>query len=501
MSGSLREIRTAVEKNGLIAPAAMSEFIEQHHKALLDANGNDIAERLVKRGMLTRWQAKFLVQGKADLLTLGNYILLDRLGAGGMGVVFKARHRTMDRVVAIKTLHPEVARRKQTVARFYREVKAAAKLVDANIVTAYDAGHERDIHFLVMEYVDGRDLAAIVKENGPIPYRHAVELILQAARGLQHAHRQGLVHRDIKPSNLLLDRSGTLKVLDLGLARLTTESSQSDGVEEQMTRAGQIMGTMDFMAPEQAEDMSKVDGRADIYSLGCTLYYLVNGRTIYQAKSAVSKMLAHREQPIPPLGNDDRPVPAAVESAYRRMVAKVPNDRFSSMQDVVTELISSLQAEDQGVTGTRTTPVIAAQKLVAAVQQTQSEIPAFSELSGLRDGAPDGSFHLDGSSEMSLPWTATQRHGVSTARWITLALAACVVGGAILLVKPPEKPSEFSRPVSSDTPRQREPRVFHASAAPAKSTPPTPQHDDNSTASETVPQDEQPSQAENSFSL
>jgi serine/threonine protein kinase len=496
MSSPLRDIRAAIHQHSLVPPAIVSEFVERHRNFLQQASHKDIAERLVKSGLLTRWQAKFLVQGKAKLLTLDSYVLLDRLGAGGMGVVFKARHRTMDRVVAIKTLHPEIARKKQTIDRFYREVKAAAKLVDPNIVTAYDAGHERDIHFLVMEFVDGRDLGAIVKENGPVPYRHAAELILQAARGLQHAHKQGLVHRDIKPSNLLLDRSGTLKVLDLGLARLTADGSQADSNEQQMTQAGQVMGTMDFMAPEQAEDMSNVDGRADIYSLGCTLYYLINGRAIYPAKSAISRMLAHREQPIPPLGNDARPVPVPLEALYRRMVAKDPSDRFPSMQDVVTELISALQAEDQGVTGARTTPVVAAQKLVAAAQQTQAELPAFSELSGLKSS--DDSFDLDGSSEMSLPWTATQRHGISTASWITLSLAACVVGGAILLIKPPENPSEFSRPASADEPRNREPRVFHASTAPTEPAPQTP--DSDSTANDDTVQDNAP-QAENSFSL
>lgn len=498
MSSPLRDIRAAIHQHGLIPPAIMSEFVERHRNFLQQASHKDIAERLVKSNLLTRWQAKFVVQGKAELLTLGSYVLLDRLGAGGMGVVFKARHRTMDRVVAIKTLHPEIARKKQTIDRFYREVKAAAKLVDANIVTAYDAGHESDIHFLVMEFVDGRDLGAIVKENGPIPYRQAAELILQAARGLQHAHKQGLVHRDIKPGNLLLDRSGTLKVLDVGLARLTADDSQADGDEKQMTQAGKVMGTMDFMAPEQAEDMSNVDGRADIYSLGCTLYYLINGRAIYPAKSAISRMLAHREQPIPPLGNDARPVPASIEAIYHRMVAKDPDNRFPSMQELVTELISALQAEDHGVTEARTTPVVAAQKLVAAVQQTQAEVPAFSELSGLKGS--DGSFDLDGSSEMSLPWTATQRHGISTARWLTLALAASVVGGAILLIKPPQKPPEFSRTSGSDTPAKRESRVFHASSAPTELDFENPATGTNSEAPEPVPQNKAP-QPENSFSL
>jgi serine/threonine protein kinase len=498
MGNPLREIREAIQQNGLVPPAILSEFVERHRTFLQQASHKEIGERLVKSGLLTRWQARFVVQGKSDLLTLGNYVLLERLGDGGMGIVFKARHRTMDRVVAIKTLNPEIARRKNTIARFRREVKAAARLVDPNIVTAFDAGHERDIHFLVMEYVDGRDLGAIIKENGPIPYRHAAELILQAARGLQHAHQQGLVHRDVKPGNLLLDRSGTVKVLDLGLARLTAGDNQADGDEAQMTQAGQVMGTMDFMAPEQAENMSSVDGRADIYSLGCTLYYLINGQTIYPTKSAISKLLAHREQPVPPLGNDDRPVPASFDAIYRRMVAKEPSERFASMRDVVAELTSALQTEDQRTSGTRTTPAIAAQKLVAAAQQTQSETPAFSELSELKGS--DGSMNLDGSSEMTLPWTATQRHGVSAAHWITLTLAACVVGGAIMLIKPPEESPEFSRSAGTSQSRQREPRIFHTSSAPSNASTESVQTGEESTASEETPREKAP-QAENSFSL
>ncbi|MBI1314168.1 protein kinase [bacterium] len=503
MSSSLREIQNVIEQHDLVSRTAFEALIKRQRRELEDADSKRIAEQLVKADLLTRWQAKFVVQGKAELLTLGSYVLLDRLGSGGMGVVFKARHRTMDRIVAIKTLHPEIARRKETIARFYREVKAAAKLVDRNIVTAYDAGQERDIHFLVMEYVTGRDLSAIVREMGPIAWRQAAELVLQAASGLQHAHRQGLVHRDIKPSNLLLDRDGTVKVLDLGLARLVSlDADQQEAAGEDVTRAGQIMGTMDFMAPEQAEDMSTVDGRADIYSLGCTLYFLINGRSMYPGRTVLNKMLAHRQQPIPPLTEKDTTIPPMLETIFRRMVAKDPDDRFASMQDVVGTLESALQKLSTPEVGSGTTPSIAAQKLVAAVEQTRAEIPAYSELSELKGGATGSSLDLGGSSEMSLPWAEDRKwhQRIGVAQWAMLAAAAIIVAGAIVLVKPPVRKPEFTRAASDNVPQKREPRVFHASSAKLESADAPPSEAAADQPAQTHPAEKVP-QAENSFSL
>ncbi|MHC4874863.1 MAG: serine/threonine-protein kinase [Planctomycetota bacterium] len=464
MSATVREVQKAIEQNDLLSSTSLEKFLQQHKD---EGDGKRLAELFVRDGLLTRWQAKFLLQNKAELLTLGSYILLDRLGAGGMGVVFKAKHRTMDRTVAIKTLHPEVARKKETISRFYREVKAAAKLVHKNIVTAYDAGEERNIHFLVMEYVRGRDLGQIVKEAGPIPWRQAVDLVLQAASGLAHAHSKGLVHRDIKPSNLLLDRDATVKVLDLGLARLVAMSAdEAEAAGEDITHAGQVMGTMDYMAPEQAEDISGVDQRADIYSLGCTLYYLVTGQPMYPGKTLLNKMMAHRQKPIPALANDDAPVPAGIDAVFRRMVAKDPDERFQTMAEVIdafTHTLQNLSQSDSGESDASASTV--AKRLAMVAANTHSETAAFSEMSNLKGGATGSSFDLDGSSEMALPWEEKGRwhEQFSPLHWGILAVAVIAVSSAVLLIEAPKKDVGISRPAEDDDTRPREPRVRWAS--------------------------------------
>ena len=203
-----------------------AEEVASLHKALQASRTphtvEDVAKLLVQSGKLTAYQAATISQGRPQSLILGEYVLLDVLGKGGMGVVFRARHRMMDRVVALKTLSV-TAIKPDTIQRFFREVKAAARLSHPNIVTAYDAGEQAGTHYLVMEYVVGRDLAAIVKEKGPLPLRQAIDYVQQTARGLEYAHKHGVVHRDVKPGNLLLDQEGVVKILDMGLARLNEE--------------------------------------------------------------------------------------------------------------------------------------------------------------------------------------------------------------------------------------------------------------------------------------
>jgi len=278
---------------------------------------------------------------------LGDYELLEKLGEGGMGAVYKARHRTMDRLVAVKLLPARSVQSADLVKRFYQEVKAAAKLIHPNVVTAFDAGQYEGVHYLVMEYVEGRDLARLIKQRGPLSVANAVNCILQAARGLQYAHAQGVIHRDIKPANLLLDRSGTVKILDMGLARVQGKGGLGAGEpdEERLTESGQVMGTCDYMAPEQALNTHQVDARADIYSLGCTLYRLLTGTAPYHGDSLIQVLLAHREAPIPSLCAARLEVPAALDAIYQRMVAKQPEDRYPSMAEVVAALEAFARAE------------------------------------------------------------------------------------------------------------------------------------------------------------
>jgi serine/threonine protein kinase len=250
----------------------------------------------------------------------------------------------MKRVVALKVLTTSANRPADAVQRFRREVEAAAKLSHPNIVAAYDADEVRGIHFLVMEYIEGTDLGHWIKKHGPLSADRAIDCILQAARGLEHAHAMGVVHRDVKPGNLLLDKSGTVKILDMGLARFDDQLS-TPGSASELTRNDRIMGSVDFMSPEQALNTKHADQRADIYSLGCSLFYLLTGRLIYPGETVMETLLAHRQNPIPPLAPDVPNVPPALEAVFSKMVAKRKEQRYQSMQEVIAALEACQSAE------------------------------------------------------------------------------------------------------------------------------------------------------------
>jgi serine/threonine protein kinase len=266
----------------------------------------------------------------------GSYSIVDRIGEGGMGQVYHARHKTMDRDVALKVLTPKLMDSPDAVARFHREIKAAAKLQHPHIVSAFDAGEQDGLHFLVMEFVDGRDLSSYVKTKGPLSLKQAIKCIIQAAKGLAYAHEQNIIHRDIKPANLLVDRKGNVKVLDMGLARFEMESENHELTE--LTGTGVVMETIDYMAPEQSLDTRTADARSDIYSLGCTFWYLLTGKSVYSGDTMMKKLLAHRDEEIPSLRKYSAKIPNSVEQAFRKMVAKQQDDRYQSMQEVIDAL-------------------------------------------------------------------------------------------------------------------------------------------------------------------
>ncbi len=270
---------------------------------------------------------------------LGPYRIIAKLGAGGMGAVYKATHTKLDKVVALKILSLDATRHPDALARFEREMRAIGKLEHPHIVRAMDAGELQGVHFLAMEYVDGTDLQRHIKEQGPLSIDQACDFVRQAAEALAAAHHAGLVHRDIKPSNLLLGQHGTIKLLDLGLALLADDTPTA----ADLTTAGQSFGTPDYMAPEQWEDAHAADSRSDLYALGCTLFYLLTGRAPFgteTCRTAVAKMKAHVTEPPPSLRSTRAEVPAELEAIYRRLMEKHPRDRFASADELVTALVA-----------------------------------------------------------------------------------------------------------------------------------------------------------------
>ena len=294
-----------------------------------------LAGELIRRDWLTPYQANQLFRGHGRDLVLGSYVLLGRLGEGSMGQVFKARHLRMDRVVAIKVIHRDRLGEAKAVRRFQREVRAAARLDHPNVVHAYDAGQAGSLHYFVMEYIEGTDLHRLVGRQGPLPVAQACEYVRQAALGLQHVHEKGLIHRDVKPHNLMRTPAGRIKVLDVGLVRQTEPATDSSVA---MTRKGVVLGTVNFLAPEQAASPGAADARADLYSLGCTFYYLLSGRVPFPEGSLVEKLLKHqREEPVP-LGQARPGLPLGVAAVVRRLMAKSPEDRYRTAADLAATL-------------------------------------------------------------------------------------------------------------------------------------------------------------------
>jgi serine/threonine protein kinase len=313
-----------------------------------------LAQELLRRGWLTSYQVNLLLQGRRGELTLGPYLLLARLGGGGMGRVFKARHRRVGRVVAVKVLSGEQLRDPEALRRFHREIEATAKLSHPNAVFAYDADQLGDSHLIEMEYVEGTDLARLVQERGPLPVAETCDYVCQAALGLQHAHEQGLVHRNIKPSNLLLahpqaadrgtsnggpasgGRGGVIKVLDMGLARL--QWTMGDEGSRTVLKEGAVMGTPDYMAPEQAVRPHEVDIRADLYSLGCTFYLLLTGQAPFPGGSLAEKLLKHQSEEPVPVERLRPEVSPEVAAVVHRLMAKRPEQRYQSPAELIAAL-------------------------------------------------------------------------------------------------------------------------------------------------------------------
>jgi serine/threonine-protein kinase len=466
------ELVEVLRRNKVLDPEQLAKISGGFSRRFADARA--LARTLIDRNWLTPYQVNQMFLDNGQELVLGQYVLLERLGEGGMGQVFKARHRSLGRIVALKIIRKERLTRPDVVRRFLREVQAAAQLKHPNVVLAFDADQIGNTHFIAMEYVEGIDLSRLVKTSGPLPVEQAAELICQAAMGLEHARTQGLVHRDIKPANLfvtrlpppgakplpkpsgrpmgfLTEQSGSIsgaargpqvKILDMGLARLNPamESDTTTGV----TQEGVVVGTVDFLAPEQAMNASTVDIRADIYSLGCTFYYLLTGQVPFSGTSAMEKLLKHRCEEPPPVEQVRPEVSPALAAVVRKLMAKRPEDRYQTPADVALA-IAALAAADALA---RTTPAVTLPPALPASGSTvrdavpmairvneaelsRAEVPPAAILigpSGPWEGIADDPASASSKGAAQPPWSSTR------SRLISVVIAVSLVAGAILLV-------------------------------------------------------------------
>jgi serine/threonine protein kinase len=322
------ELVELIRKSGLVETTALDEFLGKERTcALVGREPKQLAARMIQEGLLTQFQARQLLQGKWRGFEFGKYRVLEQLGGSSNSAVYLCEHLLMRRRVAIKVLPTIAAESPAALGRFQREARAAAALDHPNIVHTYDSGQEGDLHYLVMEYVDGFNLQEIVQKHGSMDAPRAAHYIRQAAAGLQHVFEAGLIHRDVKPANLLLDRKGIVRVLDLGLARFFHDHQDLLTLKYD---GDNILGTADYLSPEQARDSHQVDIRADIYSLGATFYFLLTGRPPFQGKSVAQKLLQHQIKKPTPV-RDLRPeIPEKMAAVLARMMAKEPPQRYAT---------------------------------------------------------------------------------------------------------------------------------------------------------------------------
>jgi len=444
-----------IRKSGLVPAAELSAFVDGPNRTADDATVAQLLEKLVAAHLLTRFQAERLAAGKYKGFFLGSYTILDRLGAGGMGQVCLAEHAAMRRFVAVKVLPGHVYQDEIARERFFREGRAAATLDHPNIVRVFDMNREGKLLYIVMEYVEGVSLQQLIEKDGRRSIAAAASYAHQVALGLQHAHERGLVHRDIKPGNTLVDRFGVAKLLDLGLVR--SESDHDSKLTSKL--AGRtILGTVDYLAPEQALDSSNVDIRADIYSLGATLYFLLAGHPMFPDGRAGQKLMWQQWRDPTPIEQPRPEVSPALGAILHRALAKKRGDRFQSprdLADALTPWVTKLESPGSGIIAAPPCRPFLGRDATAAVSERPSQRNRSPKLLRIESPAPspstvqhDRPFELDpvtptgfdsddstldmpaiSSRERGARPTATQTHGTTsrTALILVSSLTAVIV--------------------------------------------------------------------------
>jgi len=458
---SVTKLVAVLDKCQLLEPPQLKEV------ARLQPQFQDpraLAKEMLQRGWITPYHVSTLFGsgGKVSDLLLGQYVLLEKIGEGGMGQVFKARHQKLSRIVALKVVRKEWLSQPQAVLRFQREIRAAAQLSHPNIVMAYDADQLGDTHFIAMEYVEGVDLGKLLKQSGALPVPLACDYVRQAALGLHHACEKNMVHRDIKPSNLLLTRAGaqgsdsgtqgrwgTVKILDMGLARIPRPNP---GEQATLTQAGAVVGTPDYISPEQARDSRTVDIRSDLYSLGCTFYALLTGEVPFPGGTGMEKLFKHQLEEARPVNKVNPAVPKAVAAIVHKLLAKKPEDRYQ----MPAELVAALQPHCQG---DAPAPTLAAKKRKSGIPPPAEATAAFTAAPAVEQQyRPTRSIREDTTpteppvpdKPRLFPPVTQPRHRFKK-RWVLVPLLALIlVGSLIAIVWPREKQDQHVGPGKPD---------------------------------------------------
>ena len=344
----------------MTAPVQVAEFMRliqqskvaderaiRNHLAALgvsldEGEARSAAEILVRDGLLTQFQADQLLQGKWRGFHVGKYRILERIGSGGMGQVFLCRHIQLPSLIAMKVLPPSKASSPSALGRFYREARAAASLDHPHLVRTHDIGQDGELHYIIMEYIHGPNLLDIVKKSGPLPIERTVTYLYHIADALDYAHKKGLVHRDIKPGNIIIDRYGRAKLLDLGLARFCHDEEDNLTV---MYDDRMVLGTADYVAPEQIANSHYADIRADVYSLGATVYYLLAGHPIFPTGTVSQKLVWHGTKEPTPIRQIRQDVPEELAAVVMRMLAKDPRQRYQTPAELQAVLLPLLPLE------------------------------------------------------------------------------------------------------------------------------------------------------------
>lgn len=421
----------------------------------------DFVRHLEQLGQLTHWQAQQLLAGRPRFL-IGKYRLLGTLGRGGMGEVFLAEHVTMERRVAIKLIDPRLP--PPALERFFNEVRIIAALDHPNIVHAYNVDLENGQYYLVMEYVEGVDLEQLVRKEGPLPWRRAVGLVRQAAAALGYAHDKGVVHCDIKPANLMVTPQDVVKILDLGLARLrNSPAGQSSETA--------VVGTIDYMAPELALQPESVDGRVDIYSLGCVLFFLLVGKPPFPEGSLSERIVKHQTAPPPDLKKLRPDVPEELNLLYRKCLAKLPGERFQTAEELARALKACLDLASPGLVRAKALPV------ATPIEPEEPSVPSVASGQGQNPIADQAKTLLAGDQRTSSLKSEPETFPIFPAflknslfRVAIILFVALGIGGLLILISSqvggpstsegPKKPSQsegVSTQTDSSAPPQRGP--------------------------------------------